>query len=349
MKFTVGTIAQMLDGTTVGDDQILIHSAAKIEEGGPGCISFLANSKYEPYLYTTKASAVIVNKDFVPRKEVEPALIYVENAYSAFTILLVEYQKRLAGSKSGVEQPSFMGADSAMGEGGYRGAFSYIGSNCQIGENVKIYPQAYIGDGVVIGDDSVIHPGVRIYNNTVVGENCTIFANSVIGSDGFGFAPQTDGSYKTIPQLGNVILEDNVSVGANVTIDCATMGSTIIRKGAKIDNLVQIAHNVEIGRNTVVAAQSGISGSTFVGEQCVIAGQVGIVGHITIANQTKIGAQSGLGKSIKKEGLSLSGSPARDLSDHLRSMALVRRLPELERRLKELEVRREKEELRVKQ
>jgi UDP-3-O-[3-hydroxymyristoyl] glucosamine N-acyltransferase len=321
MKFTVSEIAQMLNGSVVGNDQITIDSAAKIEEGLPGCISFLANSKYEHYIYSTQSSAVIVNKDFVPKKDISATLIYVDNAYTAFTILLEEYQKRIAGNKSGVEQPSFLGDNSEVGENCYRGAFSYIGKNCVIGKEVKIYPQAWLGDGVEVGDYSVIHPGVKIY--------------------GFGFAPQADGSYKTIPQLGNVIIEDNVSIGANATIDCATMGSTIIRQGAKIDNLVQIAHNVEIGKNTVIAAQSGVSGSTTIGEQCIIAGQVGVVGHITVANNTKIGAQSGLGKSIKKEGLSLSGSPARDLNEHLRSMALVRRLPEMEERLKDLERKQE--------
>jgi UDP-3-O-[3-hydroxymyristoyl] glucosamine N-acyltransferase len=341
MKFTVSEIAQMLDGIIVGDETVTIDSAAKIEEGRPGCISFLANSKYESYIYTTLSSAVIVNKDFVPKKEISATLIYVADAYSAFTILLEEYQKRIANIKRGTEQPSFLGENTTIGVDGYQGAFSYIGKNCMIGNRVKIYPNAYLGDNVTIGDDSTIHPGVRIYDHTVIGRNCNVFANTVIGSDGFGFAPQPDGTYKTIPQLGNVILEDNVSIGANTTIDCATMGSTIIRQGAKVDNLVQIAHNVEIGKNTVIAAQSGVSGSTQIGEQCVIAGQVGIVGHIFIANHTKIGAQSGLGKSIRKEGLSLSGSPARELNDHLRSMALTRRLPEIEERLKDLERKRE--------
>ncbi|KAA6441569.1 UDP-3-O-(3-hydroxymyristoyl)glucosamine N-acyltransferase [Dyadobacter flavalbus] len=341
MKFTVSEIAQMLDGTIVGDDKITIDSAAKIEEGRPGCISFLANSKYESYIYSTQSSAVIVNRDFTPKKEIAATLIYVDNAYTAFTILLEEYQKRIGNEKRGVEQPSFIGENSTTGEGCYRGAFSYIGKNCVIGNSVKIYPNTYIGDNTEIGDHSVVHPGVKIYDNTVIGKNCTIFANCVIGGDGFGFAPQADGTYKAIPQLGNVVIEDDVSIGSNTTIDCATMGSTIIRKGVKIDNLVQIAHNVEIGKNTVIAAQAGISGSTTIGEQCVIAGQVGIVGHISVAKNTKIGAQSGLGKSIKKEGLSLSGSPARDLNEHLRSMALVRRLPEMEERLKDLESNRE--------
>ncbi|NIJ53586.1 UDP-3-O-(3-hydroxymyristoyl)glucosamine N-acyltransferase [Dyadobacter arcticus] len=341
MKFTVSEIAQMLDGTIVGDDKITINSAAKIEEGRPGCISFLANSKYEPFIYSTQSSAVIVSRDFAPKKEISATLIYVDNAYTAFTILLEEYQKRMSNNKSGIEQPSFIGENSQIGEDCYRGAFSYIGKNCLIGDDVKVYPHVYIGDNVTIGDYSIIHPGARIYDNTVIGKNCSIFANTVIGSDGFGFAPQSDGTYKTIPQLGNVIIEDDVSIGSNSSIDCATMGSTIIRQGVKIDNLVQIAHNVEIGKNTVIAAQSGISGSTTIGEQCIIAGQVGITGHITVANNTKIGAQSGLGKSIKKEGLSLSGSPARDLNEHLRSMALTRRLPEMEDRLKDLESKQE--------
>ncbi|WP_439556664.1 UDP-3-O-(3-hydroxymyristoyl)glucosamine N-acyltransferase [Dyadobacter sp.] len=341
MKFTVSEIAQMLDGTIVGDEKITIDSAAKIEEGRPGCISFLANSKYEAYVYSTGSSAVIVNKDFTPKKEVTATLIYVENAYTAFTILLEEYQKRLAKNKSGIEQPSFIGENSQVGADVYRGAFSYIGKNCIVGDHVKIHPHSFLGDNVTIGDNTIVHPGARIYQNTIVGKNCVISANAVIGSDGFGFAPQTDGSYKAIPQLGNVIIEDDVSIGSNTTIDCATMGSTIIRQGVKIDNLVQIAHNVEIGKNTVIAAQSGISGSTTIGEQCVIAGQVGVVGHISVANKTKIGAQSGLGKSVKKEGLSFSGSPARDLNEHLRSMALVRRLPEMEERLKDIERKQE--------
>ncbi|MBU1823154.1 MAG: UDP-3-O-(3-hydroxymyristoyl)glucosamine N-acyltransferase [Bacteroidetes bacterium] len=337
MEFTVGQIAQLLGGTVAGDTSAVVRSASKIEEGAPGCISFLANPKYEPYLYTTKSTAVLVNKDFAPRKEVEASLIYVENAYSAFTILLEEYRKMTQGVRQGVEQPAHIGEGSSMGKNGYRGAFSYIGRNCTIGDRVRIYPNTYIGDNVRIGYDTVIHPGVRIYDNTIIGNHCVVFANSVIGSDGFGFAPQADGSYRTIPQLGNVILEDHVSIGSNATIDCATMGSTIIRAGVKIDNLVQIAHNVEIGKNTVVAAQTGISGSTKIGEQCVIAGQVGIAGHLSIANYTKIGAQSGLGKNIRKEGLSLSGSPAYNLNDHLRALAVVRKLPDLEKRVEAME------------
>ena len=340
MEFTIGQIAQLLGGTVIGDAAGTIHSAAKIEEGKPGCVSFLSNLKYEGYLYTTQSTAVLVDQNFKPRQEVSTTLIYVENAYLAFTRLLEEYQKIAKQARQGVEQPSFVGEHSTVGADGYRGAFSYIGRQCQIGDRVSIYPQAYIGDNVRIGDDTVIHPGVRIYDNTIIGSHCVIFANSVIGSDGFGFAPQPDGSYKTIPQLGNVVLEDFVRIGSNVTIDCATMGSTIIRSGVKIDNLVQIAHNVEIGKNTVIAAQTGISGSSKLGEQCVIAGQVGIAGHLSLANRTKVGAQSGVGKNIKKEGLSLSGSPAYDLTAHLRALAVVRNLPELEKRITILEKER---------
>lgn len=340
MEFTIGQIAQLLNGTIVGDPADTIHSAAKIEEGKPGCISFLSNLKYESHLYTTHSTAVLVDQNFKPRKQVPTTLIYVENAYLAFTRLLEEYQKIAQHTRQGVEQPSFLGENSTVGADGYRGAFSYIGRQCHIGDRVSIYPQAYIGDNVSIGDNTVIHPGVRIYDNTVIGAHCVIFANSVIGSDGFGFAPQPDGSYKTIPQLGNVVIEDYVSIGSNATIDCATIGSTIIRAGVKIDNLVQIAHNVEIGKNTVIAAQTGISGSSKIGEQCVIAGQVGIAGHLSLANRTKVGAQAGVGKNIKKEGLSLSGSPAYDLTAHLRALAVVRNLPELEKRLIVLEKER---------
>lgn len=337
MEFTVGQIAQLLSGTVVGDASAVVRSAAKIEEGTPGCISFLANPKYESHLYTTQSTAVLVNQDFTPKKDVSTNLIYVEESYSAFTKLLEEYQKFTQQTRIGIEQPSFLGENSALGADGYRGAFSYIGKNCTIGARVKIYPQAYIGDQVTIGDDTVIHPGVRIYDNTVIGNKCTVFANSVIGGDGFGFAPQSDGTYKTIPQLGNVVIEDGVSIGSNTAIDCATMGSTIIRAGVKIDNLVQIAHNVEVDTNTVIAAQSGISGSTKIGERCIIAGQVGIAGHLTLAKGTKVGAQSGVGKTIKKEGVSLSGSPAYELSAHLRAQALVRKLPLIEKRIQELE------------
>jgi len=340
MKFTVKQIASLLEGTVNGDDTVFISQLAKIEEATPGSISFLSNPKYEPFLYTTSASAVIVDRSFTPRQDVSPALIFVDNSYSAFTRLLEEVNRLRTAAKTGVEQPSFLGEGAQVGEGGYRGAFSYVGANCRIGKNVKIYPQAYIGDNVTIGDNTVIHAGVKIYERAVIGSNCVIHAGAVIGSDGFGFAPQPDGSYRTIPQLGNVVIEDNVSIGANTTIDCATMGSTLIRHGAKLDNLIQIGHNVEIGRHTVIAAQTGISGSTKLGDYCIVAGQVGIAGHLSLANRTKIGAQSGVGKSIKEEGQSLNGSPAFDLSDSMRSLAIFRKLPQLDKRVQALEAER---------
>ncbi len=337
MEFTVRQIATLLNGDVQGNELVSINQLAKIEEGQPGSISFLANQKYEPFLYTTHASAVIVDRTFSPKEPVSTTLILVENSYSAFTQLLEAYQQQVAAARVGVEQPTFMHESSAMGEEGYRGAFSYVGRNCRIGQHVKIYPHAYIGNNVSIGDHSTIHPGARVLDNCVIGKHCTIHPNAVIGSEGFGFVPQPDGTYKAIPQLGNVILEDNVNVGSNTTIDCATMGSTIIRQGAKLDNLIQIGHNVEIGKNTVIAAQTGISGSTKVGNNCVIAGQAGFVGHINIADNTQIGAKSGINRSITEPGQSLNGVPLLPLKDSLRAQAIFRRLPELERRVIELE------------
>lgn len=337
MEFTVGQIATIINGDVEGDASVLIKTASKIEEGKAGSISFLSNLKYDHYLYSTQASAVIVDRTYELQNAVSCVLIRVENAYVAFSRLLEEYQKFTTKAKTGVESPSFFGENSHIGQGHYRGAFSYVGNNCTIGDNVAIHPQVYIGDNVTIGNNTVIHPGARIYTDTIIGNHCTIFANAVIGSDGFGFAPQADGTYKTIPQLGNVILEDYVSIGANATIDCATMGSTIIRKGVKIDNLVQIAHNVEIGDNTVIAAQTGVSGSTKIGQNCVIGGQAGIGGHLSIADRTSLGGQTGLAKSVVKQGLSFAGSPANELSAHFRSHAALRRLPELEKRVTKLE------------
>lgn len=341
MQFTVKQIAHLLNGEVRGDDSLTVNKLAKIEQGNTGDISFLANQKYEQFIYTTKASAVIVGKDFVPKRTISPALIVVDNPYLSFTQLLEEYQKILNFSKKGIEQPTFVGTGTEIGEGAYQGAFSYIGNNTKIGRNVKIYPQAYIGDNVVIGDNTLIYAGVKIYSNTVIGNNCVFHAGAVIGSDGFGFAPQEDGTYKTIPQLGNVLIEDNVSIGANTTVDCATMGSTVVRQGVKIDNLVQVAHNVEIGKNTVIAAQTGIAGSSVIGENCVIAGQVGVVGHISVANGTKVGAQAGVTRGIKKENTSVAGKPAFELNEYLRSVAIFRKLPQLEKQVRDLEKRLE--------
>lgn len=330
-------IATLLGGQIEGNESLSIRQLAKIEEAQPGSISFLSNLKYESFLYTTNASAVIVDRSFSPKEQVKTTLIFVENSYSAFTRLLEEYHRWLTSNRIGVEEPAFLGADSTVGTGIYRGAFSYVGRNVQLGDNVKIYPHAYIGDNVKIGDNTIVHSGAKILDNCLIGASCTIHPNAVIGSDGFGFAPQPDGSYKTIPQLGNVILEDFVNIGAGSTIDCATMGSTLIRKGAKIDNLVQVAHNAEVGQNTVIAAQSGIAGSSKLGDNCVVGGQVGIAGHLTLANKTRIGAQSGIGKSVKEEGVVLNGSPAFDFSDHMRSLAVFRNLPKLDKRVQEIE------------
>jgi UDP-3-O-[3-hydroxymyristoyl] glucosamine N-acyltransferase len=337
MEFTVEQIADILKGRVTGNASARVHTLAKIEEGTPGSLTFLSNLKYEPFLYTTKASAVIVSEQFVPKKEVGPALILVEDPYTAFTVLLNEYNKLLNSGKTGIEQPSFIASNTKLGENLYVGAFSYIGNNCSLGNQVKIYPQVYIGDNVTIGSYTVIHPGVKIYAGSIIGNDCTLHAGVVIGSDGFGFAPQPDGSYKAIPQIGNVILKDGVSVGANTVIDCATLGSTIIGEGVKLDNLIQIAHNVEIGKNTVIAAQTGVSGSTKIGENCVIGGQVGLVGHIRIADKTSIGAQSGIGKSITKPGKSVQGSPAFDYKENLKSHVIFRKLPLLQKKLDELE------------
>ena len=337
MEFTVKQIAALLGGTVDGNESLKISQLSKIEEGKEGSISFLANLKYEQYLYTTAASAVIVNQSFQPRQPVQATLIFVDNSYSAFTKLLEQVNQLQPAEKVGVEQPSFIAETTRIGDRAYRGAFSYIGENCLIGSNVKIYPQVYIGNNVTIGDNTIIHAGARIIDNTVIGQNCVIKPNAVIGSEGFGFAPEPDGSYRAIPQLGNVIIEDNVSIGANTTIDCATVGSTIIRKGVKLDNLIQVGHNVEIGRNTVIAAQCGIAGSAKIGENCVIGGQSGITGHIILANRTKVGGRSGVTKSVKEEGLSLNGMPAFDVKDSLRSSIVFQRLPSLEKRIGVLE------------
>lgn len=339
MEFTVQQIADLLQGTVEGDNLAKVSTLAKIEEAQAGALAFLSNPKYEPFLYSTHASAVIVSDKLELKKSVTAALIRVEDPYSSFSTLLHYYQTALIASKTGVEDPCYIGSGSHIGENHYRGAFSYIGTNCKIGKNVRIFPQVYIGDNVQIGDNTTIFAGAKLYTNTKVGSNCTIHAGVVLGSDGFGFAPQPDGTYKAIPQIGNVVLEDDISIGANTTVDCATMGSTVIRKGTKIDNLVQIAHNVEIGAHTVIASQSGISGSTKIGNNCVIAGQVGIVGHITIADKTTVGAQSGVSKSVKETGTIIQGSPAFDYKQNLRAMTVFRKLPELQR---EVELLKEK-------
>ncbi|SFB52781.1 UDP-3-O-(3-hydroxymyristoyl)glucosamine N-acyltransferase [Algoriphagus aquimarinus] len=337
MEFTLGQVAEILQGKVEGDENQKVSRLDKIQEGKAGGISFLANEKYTPFIYETAATAVIVSNTFVPTKPLKTNLIRVEDAYTGFTMLLEAYAMMMKSSVVGIEEPSYMDSSSQMGEHAYRGAFSYIGKNCKIGTSVKLYSHVHIGDRVQIGDNTIIHTGAKICADTIIGNNCEIHPGAVIGSDGFGFAPQQDGTYKAIPQIGNVILEDNVSVGANSTIDCATMGSTLIKKGAKIDNMVQIAHNVIIGENTVIASQTGISGSTEIGKNCVIAGKAGIVGHIKIADNTTIGANTGVSKSIPTPGTTLFGYIGFDMKNFLKSYSLFKKLGSIEDRIRELE------------
>ena len=336
MEFSALQIATFLSGTVEGDPEIKVYNVAKIEEGAPGMLSFLANPKYSQYLYTTKSSIVLINNDLELQDKVSATLIRVPDAYAAFAQLLGLYQQFMQ-AKSGVSSLSFISKDATYGEDAYIGEFAFIGERVKIGNRVKIYPQSYIGDDCVIGDDTVIYAGAKLYAQTVVGKSCILHSGCVIGADGFGFAPQEDGSYKKIPQIGNVSIGDNVEIGANTCIDCATMGSTRIHDGVKLDNLIQIAHNVELGDNTAIAAQTGISGSTKIGNNCIIAGQVGFVGHIHIANNTKIGAQSGVIGSVKKEGEELMGYPAFNVKDFLRSSVHSRNLDKLMKRVEELE------------
>lgn len=343
MEFSATQIATFLSGTIEGNPDVKVYNVAKIEEGAPGMLSFLANPKYSQYLYTTQSSIVLINNDFELQDKVSATLIRVPDAYAAFAQLLGLYQQFMQ-AKSGVSSLSFISKDATYGEDVYIGEFAFIGERAKIGNRVKIYPQVYIGDDVVIGDDTVIYAGAKLYAQSVVGKSCVLHSGCVIGADGFGFAPQEDGSYKKIPQIGNVVLGNNVEIGANTCIDCATMGSTRINDGVKLDNLIQIAHNVELGKNTAIAAQTGVSGSTKIGSNCVIAGQVGFVGHIHIADGTKIGAQSGILGNVKKNGEELMGSPAFNIKDYLRSSVhiknmdkLVKRIEELEKKLKEIE------------
>jgi UDP-3-O-[3-hydroxymyristoyl] glucosamine N-acyltransferase len=350
MDFSITQIAAMLGGEVKGEGGEKINMLAKIQDAKKGQLAFLSNPKYEQFIYTTQASAVIVKKDFQAKKNIAATLILVDDPYNSFTQLLEEYHKLISFQKTGVEEPSFLGDKSSLGKNIYRGAFSYIGHNVRIGDNVKIHPQVYIGDNTIIGNNTILHANVKVYADTQIGNNCVLHAGAVIGSDGFGFAPQADGTFKTIPQLGNVLIEDNVTIGANTVIDCATMfgDSTIIRKGVKLDNLIQIAHNVEVGKNTVIAAQTGISGSTKVGENVMIAGQVGIAGHLLIADRTQIGAQAGIAKSVKEEGQQILGYPAIDIKDYFRSYAIFKKLPDLNDRLRQLEKLLIKEETETK-
>lgn len=327
MKFTAEQIATILEGEVIGNPNAEVHKLSKIEDGTEGSLTFLSNAKYQNYIYTTQATIIIVNKSFEADQLVASTLIIVEDAYQSFSKLL-EYYNQVKLMKSGIEQPSVISENVTYGTDLYLGSFCYVGKNVTIGNNVKIYPNTFIGDNVTIGDNCIFFAGVKVYSESEIGNNCVIHSGTIVGSDGFGFAPHDDGTYSKIPQIGNVILEDDVEVGSCTTIDRATMGSTIIRKGVKLDNQIQIAHNVEIGENTVIAAQTGVAGSTKIGKNCMIGGQVGIAGHLTIGDNVRVQAQSGIGKNIK-DGEIIQGSPAFNYGDFSKSYVHFRNLPKI--------------------
>ena len=327
MKFTAAQIAGILEGEVEGNANIEVSKLAKIEEGSEGSLTFLANPKYTPYIYTTRASITIVSKDFVAENNITTTLIRVEDAYKSFSKLLAYYNE-VKNNKTGIEQPVYVSKSAKYGESIYLGAFAYIGENVNIGDNVKIYPYVYVGDNVTIADNVVVFAGAKIYSETVIGKNSVIHSGAIVGADGFGFSPNERGEFIKVPQTGNVIIEENVDIGAGTTIDRATLGSTIIRRGVKLDNQIQIAHNVEIGENTVIAAQTGIAGSTKIGKNCMIGGQVGIVGHINIGNNVRLQAQSGIGRNVK-DNETLQGSPALNYGDFNKSYVHFKNLPKI--------------------
>jgi UDP-3-O-[3-hydroxymyristoyl] glucosamine N-acyltransferase len=335
MKFTANQIAEILGGEIDGNADVEVYKLSKIEEGEKGSLTFLSNPKYTPYIYSTKASIAIVGKHFIPEKEFKTTLIKVDDAYQSFALLL-DYFNQAKSKKTGIEQPSFVAESATIESDIYIGAFAYIGNYVTIGKNAKIYPNVYVGDNVKIGDNVTIFSGAKIYSETEIGSNCVINSGVVIGADGFGFAPSKDGIYDKIPQIGNVIIEDYVDIGAATTIDRATLGSTIIREGVKLDNLIQIAHNVEIGKNTVIAAQTGIAGSSKIGENCMIGGQVGIVGHLTIGNNVRIQAQSGIARNIKDNEV-VQGTPAFGYTDFNKSYVYFKKLPSIVATINSLE------------
>ncbi|PCH76815.1 MAG: UDP-3-O-(3-hydroxymyristoyl)glucosamine N-acyltransferase [Flavobacteriaceae bacterium] len=335
MKFTASQIAEILEGEIIGDPNAEVSNLAKIEEGVEGTLTFLSNPKYTPYIYETNATIAIVSKDFVPDRPIKTTLIKVADAYKAFSQLLAFYDE-VRGQKKGIEKPHFISDSSTYGTDCYIGAFAYIGENVTIGDNVKIYPNAFIGDNVTIADGTTIFSGVQVCSETIIGKNCIIHSNTVLGADGFGFAPNEEGVYNKVPQIGNVVIEDNVEIGASTTIDRATLGSTIIRKGVKLDNQIQIAHNVEIGENTVIAALTGVAGSAKIGKNCMIGGQVGIVGHITIGNNVHIQAQSGVGKRLKDNAV-VQGTPAFKYGDFSKSYIHFKNFPKLVKTISQLE------------
>ena len=335
MEFTASQIAGILEGDVEGNPEVAVHKLSKIEEGEVGSLTFLANPKYTPFIYSTEASIIIVNRDFVPDQELNSTLIKVDDAYKSFSKLLA-YYNQVKNTKTGIESPVFISDSAHYGDGLYLGAFSYIGNNVTLGSNVKIYPNVYIGDNVTIGDHTVVFAGAKIYSETIIGSDCVIHSGVILGADGFGFTPDENGEFSKVPQTGNVVLEDHVDVGAGTTIDRATLGSTVLRRGVKLDNQIQIAHNVEIGEHTVIAAQTGIAGSTKIGKYCMIGGQVGIVGHITIGDRVKIQAQSGISRNIKDDEV-LQGSPAMNYGDYNKSYVHFRNFPRLVQRIENLE------------
>ncbi|MCD7901868.1 MAG: UDP-3-O-(3-hydroxymyristoyl)glucosamine N-acyltransferase [Bacteroides sp.] len=341
MEFSAKQIATFIQGEIIGDENATVHTFAKIEEGIPGALSFLSNPKYTPYIYTTESTIVLVNKDFVAEKEIKATLIKVDNAYESLAKLLTVYESSKP-QKQGIDSLAYISSSAQLGENVYVGPFAYIGENVVVGDNTQIYPHTYIGENVKIGNNSIIYPNVSVYYDCRIGNECVLHSGAVIGADGFGFAPAAEG-YNKIPQIGIVILEDKVEIGSNTCIDRATMGATIIHTGAKLDNLIQIAHNDEIGSHTVIAAQAGIAGSTKVGEWCMIGGQAGLTGHITIGDKVGIGAQSGVPSSVKP-GTQIIGTPTMDPKIFFKSSVIFRRLPEMQSELKSL--RKELNELK---
>ena len=337
MQFTAAQIAMMINGKVEGNADVAVNSFGKIEEAQKGQLAFLANPKYEEFLYITAASIIIINETQELKQSIEATLIKVPDAYSAFATLLDKYEQIQRQQLKGIQQPAYITTTAKIGENVFIGAFAYVGENVIVANGAKIFPNTYLGNNVIVGENSILHPGVKIYHDCIIGSNVIIHAGAVIGSDGFGFAPQADGSFKKIPQIGNVIIEDYVEIGANTTIDRATIGSTLIKSGAKLDNLLQIAHNVEVGNNTAIAALTGVSGSTKIGKNVIIGGQAGLAGHLQIADGTKINGKSGVSKSIKIPNTSVTGTPAIDYVTSMRSQAIARNLPALEKRVKDLE------------
>lgn len=336
MNFTAAIIADFLKGTVDGNPEAGVNDVSRIEEGKPGTLSFLANPKYEKYIYETQSTIVIVNEDFKPSEEISATLVRVKNAYESFAALLQLYEQNKP-KRSGISKMASVAESASLGNNLYIGDFTVVSEGARIGDGVHLYPQVYIGDNVTIGKGTIIHPGAKVYEKSEIGAHCVIHAGAIIGGDGFGFAPNQENNYQKVPQVGKVIIEDHVEVGANTTIDRATIGATILRKGVKLDNLIMIAHNVEVGENTVIAAQAGVSGSTKIGKNCMFGGQVGLIGHITIANGVKIAAQSGIGKNITEEGAVVQGSPAFDYGPYQRSYVLFKNLPKLRNQILELE------------